>query len=201
MILAARGNGRHPAGDDPELAGHAAMAPEAAQAAPEETSVSQAAPPQGITANHDRPTPGGPPEQAEAVEGRPESAEAVDQSVAPATAGPAASASCPERATPPPAADAGGDPAQPDDLAALNAADGRDAVMEQALGLTAAAVCLDRSGQLRVERLLRQLGVTQEFVRQWRVAVNAERKRRQPPPAAQPAPLNPPPALPPFLAI
>ena len=201
VILAARGNGRHPAADDPELTGHAALAPEAAQSAPEETGVSRVAPPQGSTANHDRPTPGGPPEQAEAVAGRPERAEAVDQSAASAAAGPAASASYPERATPPPAADSGGDPAQPDDvaalLAALNAADGRDAVMEQALGLTAAAACLERSGQLRVERLLRQLGVTQEFVRQWRVAVNAERKRRQPPPAAQPAPLDLPPALPP----
>ena len=86
-------------------------------------------------------------------------------------------------------------------LAALSAADGRDAVMEQALGLTGAAARLDRTGQLRVERLLRQLGVTQEFVRQWRAAVNAERKRSRPAPAAQPAPLDPPPAAPALLAV
>ena len=208
VILAARGNGRHPAGDDPELASHAAMALEADQAAPEETGVSQAARCQGSTTKHDRPTPGGPPEQAEAVEGRPESAETVDQTAAPpaaggalpAVAGPAASAACPERATSLPAADSGGAPVPPDDaaalLAALTATDGRAAVMEQALGATATVARLERSEQLRVEQLLRQLGVTQEFVRQWRVAVNAERKRNQPPPAP-PTPRDPPPALPP----
>ena len=92
---------------------------------------------------------------------------------------------------------AGGAPQ--DDLAALvtalNAADGRAAVMEQALGLTAAAARLDRTGQLRVEQTLRQAGVSLEFVRQWRAAVNAERKRSRPEPTGQPAPLTPPPAL------
>ena len=62
-------------------------------------------------------------------------------------------------------------------LAALSVAGGRDAVMEQALGLTGAAAHLDRNGQLRVERLLHKLGVAQEFVRQWRAAVNDARKR------------------------
>jgi hypothetical protein len=61
--------------------------------------------------------------------------------------------------------------------------------MTQALALTGAAARLGRTDQLRVEQALRQLGVTQEFVRQWRVAVNVARKR------SQPAPGEPPPAL------
>jgi len=49
--------------------------------------------------------------------------------------------------------------------------------------------------QLRVKRLLDRLGVNLEFVRQWRAAVNAERKRSRPEPTGQPALLTPPPAL------
>ncbi len=99
-----------------------------------------------------------------------------------------------------PAAKPGADPAPQEgvaaNLAGLSAADGRDAVLEQALGLTGAAARLDRNGQLRVERLLHKLGVSQEFVRQWRAAVNEERKRGRSAPLPRPVAPDPPPALP-----
>ncbi|HSN76301.1 MAG TPA: bifunctional DNA primase/polymerase [Anaerolineae bacterium] len=81
-------------------------------------------------------------------------------------------------------------------LAALSVAGGRDAVMEQALGLTGAAAHLDRNGQLRVERLLPKLGVAQEFVRQWRAAVNDARQRTRHGSARQPVTPDPPAPLP-----
>ncbi len=137
--------------------------------------------------------------------GIPEPAQAVAAASAPH--GPAQpDRSAPEAATSsasdtphaPPTAEAGADPAQDDDLdallAGLSTVDSRDAAMEQALGVTGVAARLDRNGQLRVERLLHRLGVPQEFVRQWRAAVNEERKRNRPTP--RPASSEPPPVLP-----
>lgn len=123
----------------------------------------------------------------------PDAAAEPDRPAAGEPPGPAEAAEAAPRADPPSVAETGGEPGQPADLAvllaALRAAEGRDAAMTQALELTAAAARLERSEQLRVEQVLRQLGVTQEFVRQWRTAVNAARKR------GQPAAGEPPPAL------
>ena len=148
------------------------------------------------------PDPGGSPHPAAGNNGHQPADGAAEPAAAPVA--PEASAEAEPAAPDAPPAPADADPATPAPppadqsagpadlaalLAALGAAADRDAAMEQALGLTAAAAQLDRNDLLRVEQLLRRLGVTQEFVRQWRTAVNAARKR------SQPAAGEPPPAL------